>query len=204
MSRIEQIRDNAIRLIAQHGFGTMSLRQLAKSCGLQAGSLYAYYQSKDDLLLDLIVNYLEDLQESWQKEDPASDSVHRLEAFIAHHLLFQSARKAESLIVSLDLRSLPDDSRQQIVDMKTHYEQELQDILEQGRRQGLFNLDDATSTVILSMLTGLGMRESGPEDHMQQFIQPCQKIALQIAGAGHLPTPRHPPAKRPQQGWSGE
>ncbi|HBP0042091.1 TetR/AcrR family transcriptional regulator [Pseudomonas aeruginosa] len=191
MSRIEEIRSNAIQLIALHGFGAVSLRQLAKSCGLQAGSLYAYYRSKDDLLLDLITSYMEDLLQSWQDFARQSRNPrHCLEAFVAHHLSFQSERKAESLIASMDLRSLPEDSRQHIIAIKACYERELKNLLASGADQGLFAQNNLASTAILSMLTGLGIWQEGCDGDPQALIPLCQRIALQIAGAEtrtHLP-----------------
>ncbi|HHM5199421.1 TPA: TetR family transcriptional regulator [Pseudomonas aeruginosa] len=191
MSRIEEIRSNAIQLIALHGFGAVSLRQLAKSCGLQAGSLYAYYRSKDDLLLDLITSYMEDLLQSWQDSAGQSRNPrHCLEDFVAHHLSFQSERKAESLIASMDLRSLPEDSRQHIIAIKACYERELKDLLASGADQGLFTRNNLASTAILSMLTGLGIWQEGCDGDPQALIPLCQRIALQIAGAetrAHLP-----------------
>lgn len=185
MSRIEEIRNNAIQLIALHGFGAVSLRQLAKSCGLQAGSLYAYYQSKDDLLQDLIASYLEDLQQSWQElSENRDDPVRTLASFIAHHLEFQNTRRAESLIASMDLRNLPEHGRRQIIAMKTCYERELKNILDSGERQGLFSQDTMTSTAILSMLTGLCLWQESGEGDTRLLIRVCQRIALQIAGAG--------------------
>jgi len=184
MSRIEEIRSNAIELIALHGFGSVSLRQLAKSCGLQAGSLYVYYRNKEDLLLDLIAGYLEDLQQSWQERAYGTDdAIHRLMGFISHHLEFQSERRAESLIASLDLRSLPEDSRREVIRMKTGYEQELKGILDDGARQGLFNQDRMASTAILSMLTGLCIWQEHGESDTRQLFKLCQRTALQIVGA---------------------
>ncbi len=185
MSRIDEIRNNAIELIALHGFGAVSLRQLAKSCGLQVGSFYAYYRSKDDLLQDLIASYLEDLQQSWQESSVNRvDPVRTLADFVAHHLEFQSTRRAESLIASMDLRNLPEPGRRQIIAMKACYERELKSILTSGERLGLFNQDAMTSTVILSMLTGLSLWLEHSADAPRQLIHVCQRIALQIAKAG--------------------
>ncbi|MCY1262297.1 hypothetical protein D9M68_329200 [compost metagenome] len=185
MSRIEEIRSNAVELIALHGFGAVSLRQLARSCGLQVGSLYTYYRSKDDLLQDLISSYLEDLQQSWQESsDNRGDPVRMLADFIAHHLKFQSARRAESLIASMDLRNLPEHGRRQVIAMKACYERELKDILDSGERQGLFSQDAMTSTAILSMLTGLCLWQENSEDDPRQLVRVCQRIALQIVSAG--------------------
>lgn len=185
MSRIDEIRNNAIELIALHGFGAVSLRQLAKSCGLQAGSFYAYYRSKDDLLQDLITSYLEDLQQSWQESSfNRIDPARTLADFVSHHLEFQSTRRDESLIANMDLRNLPEPGRRQISAMKACYERELKSILTSGERLGLFNQDSMTSTVILSMLTGLSLWQEQSADTSRQLIHACQRIALQIAQTG--------------------
>ena len=185
MSRLEEIRANAIELIALHGFGAMSLRQLARSCGLQAGSLYNYYRSKDELLLDLISCYLEDLHLSWlDTADQPGNPLHGLQAFVAHHLWFQSERKAESLIASLDLRCLPTENRQHLIDIKALYERELQGILDLGQRLGVFAQEKLASTAILSMLTGLGIWHEDGAGDPRSLTPLCQRIALQIAGAG--------------------
>ncbi|NLA37489.1 MAG: TetR/AcrR family transcriptional regulator [Actinobacteria bacterium] len=46
----EHILDIALGLIAQHGASKMSMRQLAKECGLNVAAIYHYFESKDALV----------------------------------------------------------------------------------------------------------------------------------------------------------
>src|SRR5690606_3345912 len=57
----EAIRRAAIDLIAERGFEAVTLRDLADAVGIQAGSLYRYFPSKNALLLTIMEEHLEDL-----------------------------------------------------------------------------------------------------------------------------------------------
>ncbi len=50
---MEAIRKAGLRLIFEHGYAAMSLRQLASEVGIQAGSLYNHIATKQELLFDL-------------------------------------------------------------------------------------------------------------------------------------------------------
>ena len=51
---MEAIRKAGLRLIFEHGYAAMSLRQLAAEVGIQSGSLYNHISTKQELLFDLI------------------------------------------------------------------------------------------------------------------------------------------------------
>ncbi len=58
---MEAIRKAGLKLIYEHGFEAMSLRQLAAEVGIQVGSLYNHISTKEDLLYDLIRAHMDEL-----------------------------------------------------------------------------------------------------------------------------------------------
>lgn len=50
----ERILDAALELMAEHGAGSTSMRQLARACDLNVAALYHYFPSKADLLRSVI------------------------------------------------------------------------------------------------------------------------------------------------------
>ena len=58
---LEAIRKAGVRLIFEHGYEAMSLRQLAAEVGIQPGSLYNHISTKQDLLFDLVQDHINDL-----------------------------------------------------------------------------------------------------------------------------------------------
>src|SRR5438876_4056778 len=98
------IRKAAIELIAKHGFEAMTLRDLAQHVGLQSGSIYRYIATKDQLLIDIMVEHMEALLGAWRKWDDAqTDPRRRLESFVEFHIRYHFERQKEVLIANLEL-----------------------------------------------------------------------------------------------------
>jgi AcrR family transcriptional regulator len=152
------IRRAAIDLIAAHGFESVTLRSLAKLAGVQAGSLYRYYPSKNDLLLRIITLHLEDLLAQWEKVLPASPTaLDRLSSFIKFHIRYHLARPKEVFIANMEMRSLPTEDRKHIVKLRKRYEGIIHGILRDGVQEGVFSIPDTriATFAIIAMLTGL-------------------------------------------------
>src|SRR5690554_1496928 len=53
MSTKDKIYENAIELFALHGYHNLGMRDLAKSVGIRASSIYNHYKSKEDILMEI-------------------------------------------------------------------------------------------------------------------------------------------------------
>jgi len=154
----EAIRLAAIDLIAAKGFETVTLRALAEHVGLQAGSLYRYFPSKNDLLMTIIVKHMDDLFAQWSAVEPASASAsERLNAFVEFHVRYHSAKPKEVFIANMEMRSVSPHDRKRVVAMRKRYEDILHQILQDGIDEGQFSVPDVrvATYAILAMLTGL-------------------------------------------------
>ncbi len=59
-SRLILIR--AAQLFANEGFDRASVSSIAKACNISKANIYHYYKSKDDILFDILDNYLSSLR----------------------------------------------------------------------------------------------------------------------------------------------
>jgi AcrR family transcriptional regulator len=57
------ILDRAAQLFADEGFDRASVSSVAKACNISKANIYHYYSSKDDILFDILDNYLRDLRD---------------------------------------------------------------------------------------------------------------------------------------------
>jgi AcrR family transcriptional regulator len=57
--RRRQILDAAARLFAERGFHLTTTRDIAEAAGVSEGTLYNYFQNKDDLLMGLMQNLVD-------------------------------------------------------------------------------------------------------------------------------------------------
>jgi AcrR family transcriptional regulator len=155
---MEAIRKAGLRLIFEHGYEAMSLRQLAAEVGIQAGSLYNHISTKQELLFDLIQDHINELLRQLDramadKQEPEE----KLRAFVAFHVTYHMTRKREVFIANSELRSLEPKNYETIVALRGAYEQRLAAILAEGAEQGAFEVGDVqvATFAIIALLTGL-------------------------------------------------
>jgi len=154
----EAIRAAGLRLIYARGYEAMSLRQLAAEVGVQPGSLYNYFESKQALLFEIVKTHMAELLASLKARlEGISDPLERLKAFVSFHLLYHMTRKELVYIATSELRSLEPDNRAQIVEMRRAYEAIMITILSDGSKAGVFKISDSqiVAYAIIAMLTGI-------------------------------------------------
>ena len=153
------IRRVALRLIYRQGFAAMNLRDLAAEVGIQPSSLYNHIASKQALLADLMHEHMETLLAATDAALDAAgpDVMHRLRAFIGHHVLYHMERRQEVYIANFELRGLDASNYAQIVAQRTGYEARLTALLREGVDVGALDVTDipVTAFAMLAMLTGI-------------------------------------------------
>jgi AcrR family transcriptional regulator len=82
-ARPEQIVTEAARLFASKGFAATTVREIGDAVGMQSGSLYKYFRSKDDIVAEVLFAYLDDDATSSAEALAGADSAAaRLEALV--------------------------------------------------------------------------------------------------------------------------
>ncbi|MEO8318666.1 MAG: TetR/AcrR family transcriptional regulator [Bradyrhizobium sp.] len=155
---MEAIRKAGLRLIFEHGYAAMSLRQLAAEVGIQAGSLYNHISTKQELLFDLVQDHMNELLRQLDRALQSQERpVDKLRAFVAFHVTYHMTKKREVFIANSELRSLEPKNYDAIVALRGAYEQRLTDILSEGVSEGEFEVADIQvgTFAILALLTGI-------------------------------------------------
>ena len=153
------IRAEGARLIHEHGYAGMSLRDLADRVGIKASSLYNHIDSKQQLLFLLIEHHM---RLALQGVDAAlaeagGDAEARLRLFVDFHIGFHTGRPVEAAICLSELRCLEGENRRAIVALRDAYEARLSRIIEDGVAAGAFRVADArlATLSILGAITGV-------------------------------------------------
>ncbi|WP_127562369.1 TetR/AcrR family transcriptional regulator [Nioella ostreopsis] len=158
-----KVRDAALQLFARHGFAAVSMRQIAKEVGVQAGALYLYTPDKQSLLFELMRDHMDHLLSHWRVPDGAP--LDQLEAFCRHHIRYHLDRPELVFIAYMELRNLEPENFAVIEALRRQYEDRLQGILRRGQESGAFAVADGklATMAIIAMLTGVNTwyREGG-------------------------------------------
>ena len=150
-----KVRDAALQLFARHGFAAVSMRQIAKEVGVQAGALYLYTPDKQSLLFELMRYHMDHLLSHWQVPDGAP--LDQLEAFCRHHIRYHLDRPELVFIAYMELRNLSSENFTEIEAVRRKYEDSLETILKAGQQQGLFTIADTkiATLAVIAMLNGV-------------------------------------------------
>ena len=161
MTRAELIKQQAISLIARNGFSSISLRHLARECGIQPGSVYVHYESKEALLQEIIHEYLQGFLLIWKRakrmqRSPGASLRHFVKLYCAYIL----ANMDSTMIAELDIRSLEEEGLGVALEFKRKIDAQLIEILNAGQQQRVFILQDChgAAAAIISLVSGLCLR----------------------------------------------
>ncbi|MCO6187452.1 TetR/AcrR family transcriptional regulator [Rhizobium sp. L1K21] len=152
------IRAESLRLIARHGYDAVSMRQIADAVGVQASALYKYFPNKQQLLVTLLKEHMDELFAALDEE--ALDDLEAeeaLEAFARFHVRHHINRADAVFISYMELRALETENFKAVEALRRAYEARLKAILLRGQSAGVFAFEEAhvVAMAILSMLTGV-------------------------------------------------
>ena len=145
------IIEAAIETFANKGFHRTKISDIAKHAGVADGTVYLYFENKDDLLIksfdELISGKLEELRQFTDKEDTY---VNRLIKFFDYHVTLFTAKPYIARFMAIELRQ-SSEFYQKYPDYQPikRYLTYLQELIEEAKKEG--NLRDV-DTVALSYI----------------------------------------------------
>jgi AcrR family transcriptional regulator len=155
---LRNLRTAAIQLLAEHGYGAMNLRMLAKKVGIQASSLYNYIDSKQQLLFLLCEETTESLLVEFDQTVKASDHPRdRLRGFVECHLGFHIVNRKQASVLQMEMRSLTAKNFEAISKIQRVYTDKVRAIVDAGVEVGAFQVEDSeiATFALLQMLTAV-------------------------------------------------
>ena len=138
-SKRERILRAAVDVFAEHGYFNAKVAQIAKAAGVADGTIYLYFDGKEDLLITIFRehtrNYLRALEQQMANVNRAEE---RLRIAIRHHLETLGRDRALAVVSQVELRhslkfmSLL--SQEEVAD----YLNIIRKIVESGQQEGVF------------------------------------------------------------------
>jgi AcrR family transcriptional regulator len=155
--RVGQVLETATRLFTERGYEAASIRDLAAELAIRPSSLYHHFPGKQDILFTICLRMQRDFNAEvmptlWSSGTPEE----AIRSTIRQHILFSQRRKGEVLVNIRERRSLPPLLRARVNALRRAYRDAVADVIEEGRRQGLFHLTQArlAAMAILDMANG--------------------------------------------------
>jgi len=183
----ELILEKAIERFIRYGFGKTTMVEIAKDCGMSAGNLYRYFESKFDIGVGVAQGYISKAEQILKDvvQRPGLNPTQRLETFILEKLKFMYANIVEQPNAQ-DLVNYILDERWDLVEQHRNVQNALMtEILSEGNRTGEFKVTDAaqTASAIYAMTTKFRLPHFFKNVSLEELEQEAKAVVtLMIQG----------------------
>ena len=139
----ENVRLAAVEVFYERGYAAASIREIAARLGMQGGSIYNHYESKQDILFEIMsgTNHLliEGIREALAD---AVAPVEKLRVAVIHHVIFHCDWPHEAFLAESELRNLEPAQYREIIAERRAYERIFEELLREGQDAGVFVVKD--------------------------------------------------------------
>jgi TetR/AcrR family transcriptional regulator, fatty acid metabolism regulator protein len=105
LGKRERILDAAVKVFAAEGFYNARVSQIAEAAGVADGTIYLYFKSKDDLLINLFEDRMEQVNANLREAIATeSTAVARLKRIVKLHLEMVEHNRDMAEVISVELR----------------------------------------------------------------------------------------------------
>lgn len=140
----EEVIEAATRLFHEKGYHATTMEEVASQVGLRKASLYHYVGGKEDLVFQImdrgVSTALKEMEEVYASNTSPVEKVRRVVQSLVEVVALQAERVP---IFSQELRTLRIEQVEIIAYKRRRYEELLEQILEDGSRQGVFKVADS-------------------------------------------------------------
>lgn len=140
--KYKQIIDAAVIVIAQNGYHSSRVSNIAKEAGVADGTIYLYFKNKEDILVSLfrekMGQFVERISSSIKSLKRADEKMHRL---VTMHFRQLADDHDLAVVAQLELRQSNLDLRYQINEVLIPYMEIIDGIIQEGMEQNIFRKD---------------------------------------------------------------
>lgn len=153
-----RLLEEALVRFGQRGYHGVSVREIARGAGVQASSLYAHLESKEELLLELMMLGHEEHHELLRRVllEAGSDPAEQVAELVAAHVVFHATYPLLARICNRELAALGEANREQVLAVRNQSEQIFVDVIERGVRLDVFDVPD--SWLATAAIGAMGIR----------------------------------------------
>ncbi|WNF25060.1 TetR/AcrR family transcriptional regulator [Mesobacillus jeotgali] len=166
----EKITEHSIKLFEKKGFSETSIQDIVDSIGVTKGSFYYYFSSKEELLMDIHLRYIDELL-ARQEEILLEQSTSKQKLYDIVYMLISSIKSkgASAKIFFREMRHLSDDRLAQIVAKRDQFRLNVELLIRKGIDSGEFRQDLNPIIVTFGIL--------GAANWSYQWFNPMGKVS---------------------------
>ncbi|WP_246943981.1 TetR/AcrR family transcriptional regulator [Bacillus pinisoli] len=150
----ERITEQSIRLFEKKGFTETSIQDIVDSLGVTKGTFYYYFSSKEELLMDIHISYINDLNA--QQELILGDTTKNCKEKL-YDIVYMLIKNIEldgpsARVFFREMRNLSEEHLSEIIPKRDRFRLNLQGLLDEGKDKGEFTQNLKSDIVAFGIL----------------------------------------------------
>lgn len=138
-----QIFEGACEVIANKGYGSATIRDIAKAANISIPSMYQYIKNKEDILYLITSMCMEEILTYFRENvDQHQAPVEALENAINAYFDYINVNRRYINLVYSETRALSPENRKKIFDMEREFMSLWEKILINGKEKGIFKIEN--------------------------------------------------------------
>lgn len=135
----ERIINAATKIFAQKGFFQAKVSDIAKEAQVADGTIYLYFENKDDILISLFEEQMNRVLEDMRKQVlDEEDAIKKIEKFALNHLKLVELNKNVAEIIQVELRQSSKFMKEYKNEKFHEYLNLIGEIIREGQEKGIF------------------------------------------------------------------
>lgn len=137
--KFTQIIEAAVAVIAENGYHASRVSSIAKKAGVADGTIYLYFKNKEDILISLFEQKMgQFIEQIAKRTDEKNNASEKLLTLIRMHFHQLVANHHLAIVTQLELRQSNTALRQKINRVLKPYLTVIDNIIEEGKQEGIF------------------------------------------------------------------
>lgn len=140
--KYQAIIDAAVRVIARQGYHNAQVSKIAKEAKVADGTIYLYFENKDDILISLFNEKMGKFIETCRERIAAAASIEQKLYVLVHTHLSQLSQDQElAKVTQIELRQSNPHISEGIGSVMKQYFNLIDEVIEEGMAQGVLRPD---------------------------------------------------------------
>ncbi|MDW7739977.1 MAG: TetR/AcrR family transcriptional regulator [Bacillota bacterium] len=145
--KYQVILEAAVKTFAKTGYHRTRVADIAREAGVADGTVYIYFKNKEDLLISLFQNLMNNFVSGLRSElVHCSSADQKLSSIINYHLTTLGQKHDQARVTQIELRQIDKTINEGISKPLMNYFRLIEEVIEEGKNEGLFRIGLNTRT----------------------------------------------------------
>lgn len=150
----QKITENSILLFEKKGFSETSIQDIVDSLGVTKGTFYYYFSSKEELLMDIHLQYIDEILNIQNDilDDPIKNNKTKLFDIVYMLISHIKSKRSSAKIFFREMQNLSEERLTDVIPKRDQFRLNIEKVVREGIEKGEFRPELNASIITFGIL----------------------------------------------------